>query len=265
MPGHLQLAMFRAIRHADHTSLRTLAKGFIRTGNAPAALLCLDHVFSSPLRLQNLPLVEVRASLSLFLDYVRLLNKFYNDKSMDKGSDRQKLFGFLVLGENRYLAPKRTLLYQKLTIRPTPSGKTTDGYRCDHDELSRGIAQLISNRIYVRTDLQNGACRDAHGFSPCSRLLVQKKCVPPKEPCTFQHIPLEQITVDWHRARLRLILLQFQILNSARCYDWHVKKYVPSHSKRDVCEYSSNVKLLAWDIILSASPTYSGARISRES
>jgi hypothetical protein len=109
--------MFKAIQGADHASLRTLAKTFIRTENDPAALLCLDHVFSSPLKLRNLPLVEIQASLSLYLDYIRLLNKFYNDESLTEGSNHQRLFGFQVLGENRYLVPKHTLLYEKLTNR----------------------------------------------------------------------------------------------------------------------------------------------------
>jgi len=220
--------MFKAIRHADHASLRTLSKTFIRTENDPAALLCLDHVFSSPLRLKNLPLVLVQTSLSLYLGYVRLLNKFYNDKSLVENSNHQKLFGFFVLGENRYLVPKHTILYKKLTNRSTSGKKSTDGLSCDYGELSQGITQLISSRISGRTGALDSACRDVHGFSPCLHLLVQNKCNPPegKESCTFQHIQPKQLTVDWYHARVRLILLQFQILDSARYYDSRVKKYV---------------------------------------
>ena len=220
--------MFKAIQHADRASLCTLAKTFVRTGNDPAALLCLDHAFSSPLRLRGLALVEVQASLSLYLDYVRLLNKFCDVKSLTKDSTQQRLFGFLVLEEHRYLVPKHTLLYEKLTNRSTSSGKSTEGYSCDYDDLSRSIVQLISSRIRSRTWDQNSACCDVHGFSPCLYLLIQKRCNPPEgnEPCTFQHIHPEQLTVDWCHARLRLILLQFQILDSARHCDWHVKKYV---------------------------------------
>ena len=232
--------MFKAIQHTDHTSLRTLAKTFIRTGNDPAALLCLDHVFSSSLKLRHLPLVELQASLSLYLDYIRLLNKFSNVKSLAKGSNHQRLFGFLVLDEHRYLVPKDTLLYERLTNRSTSSGKSTDGHSCDYDDLSRGIVQLISNRIRSRTGDQNSACREVHGFSPCLHLLVQKKCNPPEEkgPCTFQHIQPGQLTVEWCHARLRLILLQFQILDSARYYSRNRTKYVLVYSPRNAFGYS---------------------------
>ena len=227
--------MFKAIQRADCESLRTLARTFIGIGNDPASLLCLDHVFSSPLKLRSLPLAEVQASLSLYVDYVCLLNKLQHGESLADVSNRQRLFGFQVLGGNRYLVPENTPLHGKLTSRSDSGGKSVGGYKCGYDEIRRGITQLISSRIDDRTEIQNNACRDIHGFSPCLRFLVQKKCNPQKgkEPCTFQHIQPEQLTVDWYHTRLRLILLQFQILYSARCYKLDVKKYVPTRSPRN--------------------------------
>jgi hypothetical protein len=227
--------MFEAIQRVDRTSLCALAKNFVKTRNDPAALLCLDHVFSSPLELQNLPLVKVYASLSLYLDYIRLLNKFRRDESLVQGSNNQRLFGFQDLGGDRYLVPEHTLLHEKLTKQSGPSKRSANEYRCGHDELSRVINKLISGRIDNRTEIQNTACREIHGFSPCLQLLVQKECNPPegKGPCTFQHIQSEQLTVDWYRTRIRLILLQFQILGLARYYDWDVRKCVLVKSARN--------------------------------
>ena len=221
--------MFKAIQRADRESLRTLAKTFIGIGNDLAALLCLDHVFSSPLKLRGLPLAEVQASLSLYLAYIRLLDKFRHDESLAEGSNRQRLFGFQVLRRNSYLIPENTLLHGRLINRSDSGGKSVGGHGCGYDEIRRGITQLISSRIDGRTETQNKACRDVHGFSPCFDLLVQKRCPQKgKEPCTFQHVQPEQLTVNWHHARLRLILLQFQILHSARCDKLDVKKYVPA-------------------------------------
>jgi len=247
--------MFKAIQRANHTSLRALAKTFAAARNDPAALLCLDHFFSSPLKLLKLSLVEIQSLLSLFLDYLHLLNKFRHDESFAEGSNHQRLFGFQVLGDGRYLASKNSLVFEKLTSQSGSSRNNVDGYRCSYDELRRCIVQLISNRIYDRTEMQNNACRDVYGFSPCLYLLVQRRCEPPKEkgPCTFQHIRPEQLTADWYHARIRLILLQFQILDSARYYDRGMTKYVLVHSARNVFGYSLNVKLLAWDIVLGAS------------
>ena len=159
--------MYKAIERANHASLRALAKIFIRIGNDPAALLCLDHVFSSPLELLNLSFVEIWAHLSLFLDYIRLLNKFRSDGSLADDSNHQRLFGFQLLEGNCYLAPKHTPLYENLTNRSSVGGNSADGYRCSYDELRRAIIQLISTRIHNRTEVQDSACRGVHGFSPC--------------------------------------------------------------------------------------------------
>ena len=258
--------MFEAIGCADSAGLRTLAKTFIEMGNDPAALLCLDHVFSSPLKLQNLSFIEIQASLSLYLDYIRLLNKFRGDESLARGSNHQKLFGFQVLGENRYLVPGHTILHEKLTNQSGPSKKSTDGYMCGSDKLRRGITQLITSRISDRTEIQDGVCRDIQGFSPCLHLLVEKKCdsLNGEEHCTLQHIQPEQLTVEWYHGRLHLILLQFQILHSA-CYDdLDMKKYVLARSTRNACGYSLNMKLLAWDIVLGTPSAFSGTRIDSE-
>ena len=245
--SYLQLATFKAIQSADHASLRTLAKAFIGAQNHPAALLCLDHAFSSPLKLRNLPLVEVQALLSLYLDYIHLLNEFCNDESLVEGSNHQKLFGFQVLGDDHYLVPTHTVLHEKLTDGSGPSGKNADGCGCGYDELSGGIVQLIKNRISDRTEVQNKACCDVHGFSPCLSLLFEGKCgsLEGENPCTFQHIQPEQLTVDWYHARLDLILLQFQILDAARYHDPDVVKYVLAHSAGNSWGDSLNVKLLA--------------------
>lgn len=253
--------MFEAVQRADRPSLRTFAKTFIKTGNDTAALLCLDHVFSSPPELHSLPFTEVQESLSSYFEYVCLLNMLRDDESLAEGSNCQRLFGFQVLRESRYLIPKYTLVHERLVGQSGSSGKSVDGYRCSYDELRRGIIQLISARIRDRTETQNYACRDARGFSPCLQLLIRRNCFP---PCPFQHIQPEQSTADWYHARLRLILLQFKILSSADYLDRNVIKYVLNYSASDACRCSPNVKLLARGIIFSTSSTIPKAWVVRK-
>ena len=218
--------MFEAIRSTDRERLSTLAKTFIGTGEDAAALLCLDYVFSSPLELQGLPLDEIEPSLTLYFEYVRLLNKLRRDGSLDQDSTLQRLFRFQVLEENRFKAPRYTTLHGKLTERSASIIKIASGYTCGPVELQQGIDQLISSKISDRTEIHDGACRNVHGFSPCLRLLVGGKCDSSRrrEPCALQHVQVEQLTVDWYHARLRLILLQFKILNAARYDDLDVKR-----------------------------------------
>lgn len=216
--------MFHAIQRPDHGALRALAKIFLRTKNDPAALLCLDHAFSSPLKLQNLPLSEVQASLTLYLDYVRLLNKFRRDESFVNDSNHQRLFGFRVLRENRWVVPKHAILHGKLASMCGSTRQSVDG--CGFDELRRGITAILESRIRVRTVAQNKACCRVLGLSPCLRLLVQGECNLPSGQggCALQHIKPRRLSVDWYHTRLCLILLQFQILGSARLYDFQTAR-----------------------------------------
>ena len=255
--------MFKAIQRTDRASLRALAESFFETRNDSAALLCLDHFFSSPLRLRNLPLDKVEATLYLYLDYVHLLKNLRRDNSLAPGSARQRLFLFQVLGYNRYLVPKQSSLYNKSGNQSGSRKGSTEGHECDYDGLCRSINHFISNRTLNRTKTQDDTFREVHRFSPCPQSLVQKKCSPPKgmEPCPFQHVQPEELTAGWYHARVRLILLQLQILNSAGYDDLDVKKYVLAQSAGNARGYSLKVKLLAWGIVLSASSTFSDARI----
>ena len=230
-PQYLQLAMFEAIQNGDQTSLRILAKVFIETGNDPAALMCLDDILSTPPKLRHLSLLDIHASLSLHLVYIRLLDRLWRDDSLAEGSKHQRLFGFQVLGEDRYLVPKHALIHGILANQIIGSEENIDGHTCTYDELSGAIMEFIYSRTEDCASLENSACRDAHGFSPCLALIVRGQCKR-GESCDLQHIQPDQITVEWYHARIRLILLQFQILNSARYYPWAVTKCVPGHSER---------------------------------
>ena len=232
-PQYLQLAMFEAIQNGDQTNLRTLAKVFIENGNDTAALMCLDDILSTPPKLRHLSLVDIHASLSLHLVYIRLLDRLWRDDSLAEGSKHQRLFGFQVLGEDRYLVPKHTLIHGILAnqIIGSESEESTDGHTCTYDELSGAIMEFIYRRTEDCASLENSACRDAHGFSPCLALIVRGQCKR-GDSCDFQHVQPDQITIEWYHARIRLILLQFQILNSARHYPRAVTKCVPGHSER---------------------------------
>ena len=229
--------MFKAIRASDRASLRTFAKAFDKKGNYPATLLCLDHFFSSPLKLRNRSMDEVHASLCLFFDYIFLLNKLRRDESLAKGSARRRLFGFQMLGPNRYLVPEHNHLYRKVGSGSLSGKKSAGGRKCSSSELSRCINDVIRTRTLQRTEDQNATCREVHGFSPCSRLLVQGGCYSSGRTgtCTFQHIEPDQLTADWYRDRLDLILLQLQILDSAGYDETDVKKYVLAHSAKNPC------------------------------
>ena len=87
--------MFEAIKHANHASLYTFAKVFV------------------------------------YLEYICLLGQFWCDDSSVKGSKHQSLFGFRVLGEDHYFAPKHTPLYDILSKKSVTSEGSADSHSYD--------------------------------------------------------------------------------------------------------------------------------------
>ena len=209
---------------------------------------------------------EIHASLSLYFDYILLLNKLRRNESLAEGSARRRLFGFQILGNNRYLVPEHTLLYKRAISGSLSGKKDANGYTSSYNELNRCITDVILTQTSQRTRVQNATCRDVHGFAPCLQFLVQRECSSSKGTgtCTFQHLEPDQLTVDWYHARLGLILLQLQILDSARYDEIGVKKYVLAHPAKNVCRCSLIVKLLARGVILNTTSSFSEPRIVGE-
>jgi len=208
----------------DFVQLRRLAFGFLSRTNSAAALICLNHVFSCPPTLHKAALVETEALLSLYLTYVRLLVQFWRDDRLSEGSNHQKVFGFEVQRENHYLVPENTLIYGGVSAVRGILEDPPAEYTCSREELSRVILRAILNHIKSRTEVQERACRETRGFSPCLSTLVRRNCF--NETCPFQHIQPDSITVEWFHARLRFLFLEFQILRLAQLFDKGVMQCV---------------------------------------
>jgi hypothetical protein len=94
------------------------------------------------------------------------------------------------------------------------------------DELKKGIMAILGSRTRDHESIQSKACCEIYGFPPRSRLLIQEKCnlTNWQEQRTLENIKPEQLPVNWYHTRLCLILLQFQILDSACLYDFNTAK-----------------------------------------
>ena len=243
-----QLSMFKSIasynREAsvdpagkvepDVVQLRRLAFKFLMRTNGAAALLCLDHVFSHAPNLHNPTLMETESTLSLYLTYVRQLDRFWRDGRLSEGSDFQKkfqekfqkIFAFEVQQDGHYIVPENTFIHQKVSAAKGILNDPPPEYICSHEELSRITSDALLDRIQSRVKTQELACRGTRGFSPCLNTLIGRQCF--NERCQFQHIQPNEITVNWFHSRLRVLFLEFQILRLAQLFDKGVMQYVHS-------------------------------------
>ena len=208
----------------DFTQLRRLGFSFQLRENSAAALICFDHVFSRRPTLHKTTLVETEALLSRYLTYVRLLVQFWRDECLSEGSNHQKVFGFEVQQEDHYLVPKNTFIYGKVSASRGVLGDLPAEHTCSREELSHAIRAAILDHIKSRVVVQEQACRETRGFSPCLSTLIRGNCF--NEACPFQHTQPDAITVDWFHARLRFLFLEFKILHLAQLFDKKVMQYV---------------------------------------
>ena len=208
----------------DIVKLRPLASKFLGRANVGAALMCLDHLFSRPPSLRKVTLMEIESSLSLYLTYIRLLDQLWRDGRLSRGSNRQKVFAFDAQQEGRYLVPKGTLVHRKVSAARGILDDPPPEYILSREELSRITSKAILDHIKTRVEIQERACRETRGFSPCLYTLIGRNCS--NESCPFQHVQPNEITTDWFHARLRFLFLEFQILRLAQLFDKGVMQYV---------------------------------------
>ena len=271
-----QLSMFKAIAAYDQEPsvnpdaqdsvdpdiihLRRLASRFLWRTNKAAALLCLDHVFSRTPSLQKATLMETESLLSLYLTYVRLLDRFWRDIQPSEGSDCQKIFAFEVQQEGHYLVPARTLIHWNASATKGILEDPPLEYIFSREELERIISTTILDRIKIRVEMQERACRGTRGFSPCLNTLIRRNCF--NEDCQFQHIPPNEITLDWFHARLRFLFLEFQILHLAQIFDKGVMQYVNLGLSFHL--HSFNDKVLASNVLFCTLSADSKARFTQQ-
>ena len=171
----MQFAMFKARHKADSQTLRVLHPKFIKDGNYPAALLCLDPVFISTLPTQGAPTVDPTPTLSLHLAYFELLDRLRREDCLDTGSIRQKVFAFQPCQDDRVFIPANSFLHA--IFLPEPDTVHEGGGRVvTHEDLRRALNREIPKFIYERAKVQNNAYWNRLGAAPCLMVITKGEC-----------------------------------------------------------------------------------------
>ena len=204
--------MFRARHKADFKTLRVLHLKFIGVKNYPAALLCLDPIFTSTLPLQGTPTVDLEPDLSFHFAYFDLLDRLKCEDRLDVGSVRQKVFAFQPREDDRFFVAANSFLYAALILKPDTM-QVKGGCIVTHEELRHVVDLKILDYIHLRAEQQHGAYRGRLGATPCLTMVATGECQ--KAGCLFQHLQPEMITVGWFNARINLVLKEIRILNLA--------------------------------------------------
>ncbi|KAF9064527.1 hypothetical protein BDP27DRAFT_1425729 [Rhodocollybia butyracea] len=190
--GRNEIAMFRAIMDKNQQTLRELGCVFLSTNNLSAALLCLDHYFTC-MPFGNLTVYQMTEELNLFRTYSQhLLDVSLHPKPADQ-AEFSKLFGFQKLSDSHVLLSAESYLHRtRTTASPNQNAQLS----------------MLEFSIYFRACVSE-LLRDLFNF--CHR----------EASCHDSHVPAKSLTVSFYNARLRVHLIQMQIVRLLHTVNWH--------------------------------------------
>ncbi|KAF8151989.1 hypothetical protein K438DRAFT_1988110 [Mycena galopus ATCC 62051] len=211
-----ELSMFQAICGREISTLQRLGELF-ETTNPIAALLCLDHCFTNPPKIQALRVDGVSGELRVFLCYIKLLNTFtWADPCAHPLVE--KLFGYIRQGDNDFLVSKHTFLYSALgeghpAFRRANMEENMESIILDGSELRDVYHQTLKERLRLRVLQENEMCKKTRAFSPCLTFSVfEGQCN--RVDCPLEHLPPP--TREEYNLRVRIHLQQILIFQTGQ-------------------------------------------------
>ncbi|KAF9067282.1 hypothetical protein BDP27DRAFT_1328979 [Rhodocollybia butyracea] len=202
-----EIAMFQAIMNNRQQTLRELGSTFLGT-NVPAALLCLDRYFTSPLSFGNLTVSQMAEELNLFRLYSQHLWKMCIHPRPADWPELSKLFGF------RKLSDSHVLLSTGSYLHATYTGTFRDqDSQISMTEFMTHFRARVSGRLRNRVFAQNAFCGGfgCNTFTPCLSFAAFSRCHR-EASCHDAHLSATLLTDSFYNIRLRIHMQQIQIV-----------------------------------------------------
>ncbi|TBU42438.1 hypothetical protein BD309DRAFT_866309 [Dichomitus squalens] len=206
-----QVAMFIAIAKHDIQQLLILGKKFdVSQASGPAAFMCLDRVFSVPLKLQTATSSQLVHALQTFHLYACMLHKLWSVKNPCDDPTIRKVFALQDITEDVFLVPKGAILAAGCNDHLTPSAQETEhGVRVSRWELQKLIKHVLKLRLLKRVREENKMCYGLHTLQPCLSHAVFRQCN--RGNCTRIHVESERYDAAAYHTRIRTHILQILI------------------------------------------------------
>ncbi|KAG2132369.1 hypothetical protein DEU56DRAFT_859536 [Suillus clintonianus] len=207
------ISMFQNILRENHGMLENLALAFDEHKNNPAALLCLDHVFSRSTDIRSFAVDEMQRFLQQFHSYARLLYQISTFPDPVEHRGIQRLFSIVRLSGDEFVIPDGTFLHRCVTeirqgitlVSEHPSGYTAS---------RRNVTQLL--QLSIRTVLKekvseiDAMCCTSPVFSQCLPFLVSGVCR--RDNCPQEHVAISKLDRLYYNNRVAIHIWQILIL-----------------------------------------------------
>ena len=224
-----QISMFRAIISKNTQTLRRLGLSFYRSDNKPAALLCFDHIFSTPLKFDGMTLGEMAFPLDIFHKYAELLRDVAFIQDPCDCPFVQKLFSIQPLREDSFGLPIGTFLYDAVAERGDLFfGGNAAQRTVPSADLSRTLKATLSDRVRSRVMEETEAFMiKARSMSPCLYFLADS-CY--RTECARAHVGALAVDTAWYNTRVQIHLKQILVFQVLHCVDigdnrWFHQRY----------------------------------------
>ena len=237
-----QISMFGAIIAKNTQTLRRLGLSFYRSDNKPAALLCFDHIFNTPLTFDGSTLDEMASSLDIFYKYAKLLCDMAFTQDPCDCPFMQKLFSIQPLRDDYFTLPVGTLLYDTVTRRGNlPFDGNTARRTVSNVDLSRTLKATLSGRVRMRVMKETDAfMTKATSMSPCLDFLADS-C--DHAECTRTHVGMLAVDTEWYNARVRIYLKQILVFQVIHCVNVDDKRWFLQRYALEQCRFSLRIWL----------------------
>ena len=205
-----EISMFRAIAKHDMQELLVLSNRFASRSNHSAAFICLDRIFSAPLKLQTATQSHIINALQTFYLYACMLQKFCSVRSPCDDPIVRRLFALEPFTADLFLLPKGALLAATSNRNLIPSAREVEnGLLVNRWELEKLLKDVLKLRLLSRVNEEDKMCSGLPALQPCLSHAIYGHCN--RMGCPFDHIDSERYDVPAYNTRIRLHILQILI------------------------------------------------------
>ncbi|KAG2139121.1 uncharacterized protein EDB93DRAFT_708493 [Suillus bovinus] len=207
------ISMFQNISRGNHEPLRSLALAFQGHHNRPAALLCLDHIFSRVTDIRTFTVDEMQRFLQQFYAYARLLYLILTFPDPMEHRGIQRLFSVMRLSGDEFLIPVGTFLHNKvIEIRQdiTWVSEHPSGYTASRKDVTQLLQQSIRTILKDKVSEVDDMCCNSPVFSQCMQFLISGSCR--RDNCPQEHVAVSKLDRQYYNGRVAIHIWQILIL-----------------------------------------------------
>ncbi|KAG1777307.1 hypothetical protein EV702DRAFT_1102293 [Suillus placidus] len=207
------VSMFQNILRGNHEPLRNLALDFHEHNNQPAALLCLDHIFSRTTDIRTFAVDEMQRFLQQFHAYARLLYLVLTIPDPMEHKGIQRLFSVVRLSGDEFLVSDGTFLHNcVMEIRQgiTWVSEHPSGYTASRRNVTQLLQRSIRTILKDKVSEVDAMCCKSPAFSQCLQFLISGVCR--RDNCPQEHVAVSKLDRLYYNNRVAIHIWQILIL-----------------------------------------------------